>query len=123
MGRESLKYTVIRAFDRKASAMAKVDLEKRAIVLHTADHTLIGEEDLILMVRDTESGAINDEVYFKVHVAPSKESPISLKKTSPIFEQFSYENDDFRIGGEAGSQIHQENQSSGEGENVVNYSF
>jgi hypothetical protein len=66
--------------------MAKVDLEKKAIVLHTTDQTLIGEENLILMVRDSESGAMNDEVFFKVHVAPSKESPISIKKTSPIFE-------------------------------------
>ena len=68
--RESLKYTVIRAFDRKASSMAKVDLEEKAVVLHTTDRALIGEEDLVLMVRDTGSSAMNDEVFFKVNVAP-----------------------------------------------------
>ena len=52
-----------------------------------------------------------------------KESPIGIKKTSPIYEQFSY-HDEYKIGGEAVSQIPKETQSDGEGEeHVVNYSF
>ena len=36
--REQLKYQVIRAFDRKTSSIAKVDLEKKAIVIHETNN-------------------------------------------------------------------------------------
>ena len=118
--RENLKYTIIRQFDRKTSSIAKVDLERKAIVVHESNSELEGPHDIILLVKDTQSPAMNDQVAFRVDIEPAKESPVSIKKASPIYEQFLY-NDEYRIGGEAVSQIPKDGQSDGEHE--VNYSF
>ena len=117
---EHLKYTVIRQFDRKTSSIAKVDLERRVIIIHETNSELEGSNDVILLVKDSESRAMNDQVAFRVDIGPAKDSPVSIKKTSPIYEQFLY-NDEYRIGGEAVSQIPKDTQS--DGEHVVNYSF
>ena len=98
--REHARYQIIRAFDRKTSNIAKVDLEKKTIVIHETNSEMLGPNDIILLVKDTESRAMNDEVAFRVEIGPAKDSPISIKKTSPIYEQFSY-NEECRIGGEA----------------------
>ena len=63
-----LKYTVIRAFDRKASSIAKVDLEKKAIVIRETNSELLGPNDIILLVKDPESHAMNDQVAFRVEI-------------------------------------------------------
>ena len=120
--REHLTFQIIRAFDRKTSSIAKVELEKKAIVIHETNSELVGPNDVILLVKDPGSHAMNDEVAFRVEVGPAKDSPISIKKTSPIYEQFSY-NEEYKIGGEAVSQIPKETQSDNDGEHVVNYSF
>ena len=118
--RANLKYTIIRQFDRKTSSIAKVDLERKAIVVHETNSELEGPNDIVLLVKDTESHAMNDQVAFRVEIGPAKDSPVSIKKASPIHEQFLY-NDEYRIGGEAVSQIPKDTQS--DGEHVVDYSF